>query len=126
MCVHWRGSPLCRAMFPPPSVTPPTESSVSLETAETTDRSRGQHGERQVPTSRSFLLCFQRCANPWCKPWAGVWDLALIQLVTSRDGRSVIGGSPERAGNPRLSLLLAAAMFVLVVDTSLMNVSISA
>src|SRR3954466_13980599 len=27
--------------------------------------------------------------------------------------------------NPRLSLLLAAAMFVLVVDTSLMNVSIA-
>ena len=37
-------------------------------------------------------------------------------------------GSPpeERTANPRLSLLLAAAMFVLVVDTSLMNVSISA
>jgi len=33
---------------------------------------------------------------------------------------------PEEAGNTRLSLLLAAAMFVLVVDTSLMNVSISA
>ena len=32
---------------------------------------------------------------------------------------------PEEAGNTRLSLLLAAAMFVLVVDTSLMNVSIS-
>ena len=32
----------------------------------------------------------------------------------------------EGAGNPRLALLLAMAMFVLVVDTSLMNVSISA
>ena len=32
----------------------------------------------------------------------------------------------ETPGNRRLSLLLAAAMFVLVVDTSLMNVSISA
>src|SRR6187431_2336635 len=32
----------------------------------------------------------------------------------------------EPAGNPRLPYLLAAAMFVLVVDTSLMNVSISA
>jgi MFS family permease len=32
----------------------------------------------------------------------------------------------EGEGNPRLSLLLATAMFVLVVDTSLMNVSISA
>ena len=34
--------------------------------------------------------------------------------------------APEEAGNLRLSLLLGAAMFVLVVDTSLMNVSISA
>ena len=35
--------------------------------------------------------------------------------------------APEvRSGSPRLSLLLAMAMFVLVVDTSLMNVSISA
>ena len=34
--------------------------------------------------------------------------------------------TPEEAeGNPRLALLLAMAMFVLVVDTSLMNVSIS-
>src|SRR3954468_244947 len=32
----------------------------------------------------------------------------------------------EGAGSSRLSLLLAMAMFVLVVDTSLMNVSISA
>jgi EmrB/QacA subfamily drug resistance transporter len=32
----------------------------------------------------------------------------------------------ENAANPRLALLLAAAMFILVVDTSLMNVSISA
>src|ERR1700754_4506073 len=35
------------------------------------------------------------------------------------------GGSPEAAASRRLSLLLAAAMFVLVVDTSLMNVSIA-
>src|SRR5215207_7182161 len=33
---------------------------------------------------------------------------------------------PEQKGGNRLSLLLAAAMFVLVVDTSLMNVSIAA
>src|SRR5688500_6934003 len=32
---------------------------------------------------------------------------------------------PEQKGSNRLALLLAAAMFVLVVDTSLMNVSIS-
>ena len=36
------------------------------------------------------------------------------------------GAVEEGASNPRLSLLLAMAMFVLVVDTSLMNVSISA
>src|SRR3954449_2962188 len=34
--------------------------------------------------------------------------------------------STKQAGSSRLSLVLAAAMFVLVVDTSLMNVSISA
>ena len=34
--------------------------------------------------------------------------------------------SPKAAGSSRLSLVLAAAMFVLVVDTSLMNVSIAA
>ena len=32
----------------------------------------------------------------------------------------------ENSASPRLALLLAAAMFVLVIDTSLMNVSISA
>ena len=32
----------------------------------------------------------------------------------------------EAAGNPRLAMLLAMAMFVLVVDTSIMNVSITA
>ena len=36
------------------------------------------------------------------------------------------GAQSERPQSPRLALLLAAAMFVLVVDTSLMNVSISA
>jgi MFS family permease len=36
------------------------------------------------------------------------------------------GDGSVAANNPRLGLLLAAAMFVLVVDTSLMNVSISA
>ena len=36
------------------------------------------------------------------------------------------GAPAEDTGNPRLAVLLAMAMFVLVVDTSLMNVSISA
>src|SRR5688500_2300465 len=35
-------------------------------------------------------------------------------------------GAEQGTGNPRLALLLSMAMFVLVVDTSLMNVSISA
>jgi len=42
--------------------------------------------------------------------------------VTARAGTSV---SDEATGDPRLAVLLAMAMFVLVVDTSLMNVSIS-
>jgi EmrB/QacA subfamily drug resistance transporter len=37
-----------------------------------------------------------------------------------------VNGAQPSEGNPKLALLLAAAMFVLVVDTSLMNVSISA
>ena len=37
-----------------------------------------------------------------------------------------IEAAPPAAGNTRLSIVLAAAMFVLVVDTSLMNVSIAA
>jgi EmrB/QacA subfamily drug resistance transporter len=36
------------------------------------------------------------------------------------------GDPQEASGNPRLAILLAMAMFVLVVDTSLMNVSIAA
>ncbi len=42
------------------------------------------------------------------------------------DPTPTVDGPPQPAGNTRLSLLLAAAMFVLVVDTSLMNVSIAA
>ena len=49
-----------------------------------------------------------------------------MQVRRPRDGRTAIDAPPQKAGNTRLSFLLAAAMFVLVVDTSLMNVSISA
>jgi EmrB/QacA subfamily drug resistance transporter len=42
--------------------------------------------------------------------------------VTEATGSS---DPPQGTGNPRLALLLAMAMFVLVVDTSLMNVSIA-
>jgi EmrB/QacA subfamily drug resistance transporter len=37
-----------------------------------------------------------------------------------------MGAGEEAGGNPRLGILLAAAMFVFVIDTSFMNVSISA
>src|SRR4051794_22000544 len=43
--------------------------------------------------------------------------------MSARPGEGI---EPEDSGSRRLMLLLAAAMFVLVVDTSLMNVSISA
>src|SRR3954447_21247617 len=42
------------------------------------------------------------------------------------DAPTEAGSQPEGEGTGRLALLLAMAMFVLVVDTSLMNVSISA
>src|SRR5215204_2858829 len=55
----------------------------------------------------------------------------LLVRLAARGRRLVTGepspsAPPQESGNTRLSLLLAAAMFVLVVDTSLMNVSISA
>jgi hypothetical protein len=43
--------------------------------------------------------------------------------VTDQRGEAV---APEATGNTKPMILLAMAMFVLVVDTSLMNVSISA
>jgi EmrB/QacA subfamily drug resistance transporter len=48
------------------------------------------------------------------------------KAVAPVSSEATIDAPGEEAGNPRLSLLLAMAMFVLVVDTSLMNVSISA
>src|SRR5215211_2733091 len=50
------------------------------------------------------------------------WRVGSVALMNRRD----LIDTPQKARNMRLSLLLAAAMFVLVVDTSLMNVSISA
>ena len=48
-----------------------------------------------------------------------------VSSSSRSDGTS--GAEPARAVNdPRLALMLSMAMFVLVVDTSLMNVSISA
>ena len=46
--------------------------------------------------------------------------------LTDQDPQPAVGGEPVTSGSRRLMVLLAMAMFVLVVDTSLMNVSISA
>jgi MFS family permease len=45
--------------------------------------------------------------------------------MNASTGAAAVDDVGEPAGNTRLSVLLAAAMFVLVVDTSLMNVSIA-
>ena len=53
----------------------------------------------------------------------------MAEQKASASGREDVSGAtvPEEAGSPRrLAILLAMAMFVLVVDTSVMNVSISA
>jgi hypothetical protein len=48
------------------------------------------------------------------------------RAILARMADAVTPDAPrEAAGNTRLAILLAMAMFVLVVDTSLMNVSIS-
>src|SRR3954470_17082836 len=54
----------------------------------------------------------------------GCWGQADREGVMS--GRAPSAQPATGEWNPRLAILLAAAMFVLVVDTSLMNVSISA
>src|SRR4051794_29104825 len=46
--------------------------------------------------------------------------------MTAESGDTPTTADRGEGGNQRLSILLAMAMFVLVVDTSLMNVSISA
>src|SRR3954468_9749585 len=60
-----------------------------------------------------------------CAPLRGSRPRLYVRwrLVTAE---AVIDAPGEGAGSPRLSLLLAMAMFVLVVDTSIMHVSISA
>src|SRR5512132_128944 len=54
-------------------------------------------------------------------PAGGGWRNAVAMAEAS-----VPSGRAGSTGSRRLSILLAMAMFVLVVDTSLMNVSISA
>jgi EmrB/QacA subfamily drug resistance transporter len=59
-------------------------------------------------------------------------EAGFLEPSRQRDGGSAMeetetaGVTAEATGNQRVALLLAMAMFVLVVDTSLMNVSISA
>jgi EmrB/QacA subfamily drug resistance transporter len=48
------------------------------------------------------------------------------QKASAREGAAGPNGSENAGANRRLAILLAMAMFVLVVDTSVMNVSISA
>ena len=47
-------------------------------------------------------------------------------MVSKKATNNKSGGADKSSGNTVLSILLALAMFVLVVDTSLMNVSLSA
>jgi MFS family permease len=53
------------------------------------------------------------------------WPRSREGLAVSGVDDATVEASNEAGGNTRLALLLAMAMFVLVVDTSLMNVSIS-
>jgi EmrB/QacA subfamily drug resistance transporter len=53
-------------------------------------------------------------------------DDARPAMTGTPDAAAPAGASAQAGGSPRLGILLAMAMFVLVVDTSLMNVSISA
>ncbi|MGN6782261.1 MAG: hypothetical protein ACTHJH_12225, partial [Marmoricola sp.] len=52
--------------------------------------------------------------------------LHYVRAVMWMDGQARDGSPSQTRFNGRLAILLAMAMFVLVVDTSLMNVSISA
>ena len=74
-----------------------------------------------MPPSRNAEIV--QTAPPSVPGWPGWRECGGVQMTETTSG----GGSEQVAGHQRmLGLLLAAAMFVLVVDTSLMNVSISA
>ena len=79
------------------------------------------HPCRVMPPSRNAEIV--QTAPPSVPGWPGWPECGGVQMTETTSG----GGSEQVAGHQRmLGLLLAAAMFVLVVDTSLMNVSISA
>ena len=74
-----------------------------------------------MPPSRNAEIV--QTAPPSVPGWPGLPECGGVQMTETTSG----GGSEQVTGHQRmLGLLLAAAMFVLVVDTSLMNVSISA
>jgi EmrB/QacA subfamily drug resistance transporter len=74
----------------------------------------------------------RRRGQQWCVPVAMTKVRTLVRGTLGGDDPPAMtatadAGVPgETNGTPRLAILLAMAMFVLVVDTSLMNVSISA
>ena len=74
-----------------------------------------------MPPSRNAEIV--QTARPSVPGWPGWRECGGVQMTETTSG----GDAEQVKGRQRmLGLLLAAAMFVLVVDTSLMNVSISA
>ena len=74
-----------------------------------------------MPPSRNAEIV--QLARPSVPEWPGWRECGGVQMTETTSG----GDAEQVKGRQRmLGLLLAAAMFVLVVDTSLMNVSISA
>src|SRR3982751_275013 len=88
----------------------------------------------RLPTSSRICYRNRAAGVPMrARRWTTSGPERHVQRTLRGSGRrapmtEATGTSPpeQGTGNPRLALLLAMAMFVLVVDTSLMNVSISA
>ena len=108
----------------PPSPLPmPTRPSVTMLPSSPPSGAAGSRpnpglAEKQVVLKRLVTEC--NVLGPW---------IGLVRMEGGNPMAAVVNTNPteaEGAGNPRLGLLLAMAMFVLVVDTSMMNVSISA
>src|SRR5215211_2234333 len=125
-----------------PRTTPTRTSATTLRSAtpSTLDGSRrkrvynrGRHARAQYRPASSAITV--RAADAARQPRARARSDRGASLLVRRPrrgevvamtGEAIVDGQHKEAGGTRLSLLLAAAMFVLVVDTSLMNVSISA
>src|SRR5215204_1798371 len=125
-----------------PRTTPTRTSATTLRSATppTLDGSRrkrvcnrGRHARAQYrPASSAITVRADEAARqPRARARSDPGASLLVRRprrgeAVAMTGEATVDGSPKEAGSTRLSLLLAAAMFVLVVDTSLMNVSISA